>query len=293
MTDPYAPMRARAMTYEGSASWAYVLTVLAALWFGFQIIFSGLFIAWSGSIAVASDPSLNTELFNGSTPAAVAINLALFGIYTAILLVSMRGFHGLGLGALIGPLRSAWHDFARVSVFLLPLYALIVLPALVNPEAIQNLSVADWLSTLPLILPLLFVQISAEEFVFRGYLQSHLAALSTHPIVWIGIPSALFGMVHYDGTTAPYSAWAYVIWAMALGIVCADLTARTGNLGAALAVHFVNNIGALVILAADDWLYGAALFVWQTNGEPWDPWVLFEALFLGTVWLCARVAARR
>jgi hypothetical protein len=58
-------------------------------------------------------------------------------------------------------------------------------------------------------------------------------------------------------------------------------------------VHFVNNIGALVILAADDWLYGAALFVWPTYGLAWEPFIPYEALMLFTVWLTARLALRR
>ena len=77
----------------------------------------------------------------------------------------------------------------------------------------------------------------------------------------MGVPSFLFGMIHFDPTGDPYAASSYVIWATALGLVCADLNARSGTLGPALAVHFINNIGALIIRAADDWLYGAALFV--------------------------------
>jgi membrane protease YdiL (CAAX protease family) len=166
-------------------------------------------------------------------------------------------------------------------------------PSLLMPEAEQQFELSTWLLMLPAILPLLFVQISAEEFIFRGYLQSHLAALTANPIVWIGVPSFMFGLIHYSPDDTAYSAWIYVIWAIGLGLVCADLTARSGTLGPALAVHFVNNVGALVILAADDWLYGAALYVWPTNGEPWVPWIPFEALFLATIWLAARLALRR
>jgi hypothetical protein len=58
-------------------------------------------------------------------------------------------------------------------------------------------------------------------------------------------------------------------------------------------VHFVNNIGALVILAADDWLYGAALFVWPTYGLARELFIPYEALMLFTIWLTARHALRR
>jgi hypothetical protein len=58
-------------------------------------------------------------------------------------------------------------------------------------------------------------------------------------------------------------------------------------------VHFINNVGAMVILSADTWLYGAALFVWPMYGLAWEPWIPFEALMLITIWLCTRLAIRR
>ena len=293
LPDRYAAMAARAALYHGTANWGYAGIVLIVLWFGFMIMFTSLFNLWSMSPAVAVDPTLIDTFYEGSTPAAVGWSLATFGIYTWLLLMLMYGLHSLGIRALLGATGPACREFARVSLYLLPIYAITVLPSIFLPEAQQQYSLSQWLPLMLPLLPLLFVQISAEEFVFRGYLQSHLAALSNHPLVWIGIPSALFGLIHYDPLSPSYSAWAYVFWAGALGFVCADLTARSGTLGPALAVHFVNNIGAMFILAADDWLYGAALFVWPTNGEAWVPWIPYEALFLGTVWLAARLAIRR
>lgn len=286
-------MHDRAALYDGSANWIWVLFALGGLWFGFEIIFTFAISLWLAWPSVADNPALIDTFYEGSTPSAVRWTLATFMIYTALLLGLMRMMHRLGLRALIGATVPAVREFIRVSLFLLPLYAWLVVPSLFLPEAEQQFSLIRWLIMLPAVLPLLFVQISAEEFVFRGYLQSHLAALAKHPIIWMGVPSLLFGLIHYDPTSPSYSAWSYVAWATCLGLVCADLTARTGTLGAALAIHFINNLGAMVILAADDWLYGAALFVWPTFGEPWEPWIPFEALFLFTIWLAARLAVRR
>lgn len=293
MPDMYSPMQTRAAPFNGTANLASLCAVIAALWFGFQIIFSILYSFWFSGTALSAPLLDENAFFLGSTPAAVCVNLALFWVYTIILWAMMRMIHGLDLTALIGPARRALDEFAKVSLYLLPIYGLLVIPALFLPDAQQQYALTTWLQLLPATLPLLFVQISAEELGFRGYLQGHFAALTSNPIIWIGVPSLLFGLIHYNPVSPTYTAWAYVIWAAALGVVCADLTARSGTLGPALAVHFINNIGALIILAADDWLYGVALFVWPTNGEPWVPWIPYEALFLFTIWLAGRIALRR
>lgn len=286
-------MQLRAEPFLESANWAYIAIVLAVLWYGFQFIFISAFSIWSQLPLVLDDPALTDSFFDGDTPAAVRWNLAAFAIYTVLLMLMLRLLHRTSLRVLIGPIPRAFAQFGRVGLCLIPIFALITAPALFAPEAIRQFDFAPWISLLPATLIMLFVQISAEELVFRGYLQSHLAALSKSPIIWMGVPSVLFGLIHYDPASPPYTAWAYVVWAACLGVVCSDLTARTGTLGPALAVHFVNNIGALLILAADDWLYGAALFVWPTYGRPWEPWILYEALMLLTIWLAARVALRR
>lgn len=286
-------MQARAALYEDSKNWMFAAIMLAVLWYGFNILFIFIYTLWSEVGPPVQNPTLIDTFFEGSTPAAVSWTLASFAIYTAILLTLMRAFHATTLRDMIGPLGLAWRDFKRVSVYLLPLYAVLVLPSLFAPQVFQQYAFGAWLTLLPAVLPLLFVQISAEEFIFRGYLQSHLAALANHPVIWMGVPSVLFGLIHYDPTVPAYSGWSYVVWATFLGLVCADVTARSGTLGPALAVHFINNIGALLLLAADDWLYGAALFIWPTYGEPWEPWIPYDTLMMLCVWLCARLALRR
>lgn len=286
-------MTNRAAAFALTANWGLVFVMIGALWFGFRILFSIGFAVWSELPAAQQDPGLINIFLSGSTPAAVRWTLATFALYIVILLALMKTLHRLGLRALIGDVTLAWHQFLRVSRYLLPFYLLITVPPLFTPEPFQQMSVTSWLLLLPATLPLLFVQISAEELVFRGYLQSHLAALAQHPLIWMGIPSFLFGLIHYDPYSPAYTAWAYVIWATGLGLVCADLTARSGTLDPALAVHFLNNIFAILVVASDDWLYGASLYVWPTYGAPWEPWIPYEALVLLILWLTGRLALRR
>ncbi|WP_375279345.1 lysostaphin resistance A-like protein [Pseudooctadecabacter sp.] len=289
----YAPMAQRAAPFEASANWAFVGISLFVLYYGFALLVTPVLTVWAYSPRIVDNPDMADAFYSGSTPLAVRWNLALFAVYAALLWGILRLLHRVALGALVGQPATALYAGVKVAVYLIPLYIVALGPSLSDPTVYQQMDVATWLAILPLTLPLLLVQIGAEELVFRGYLQSHMAALSRNPLVWMVIPSVLFGLIHYDGTQPPYSTWAYVVWAMGLGLVCADVTARHGTLGPAIAIHFINNFFAMFVLAADDWLYGASLYVWPTGGLPWDPWVPFETLFLLSVWLATRLAIRR
>lgn len=284
-------MEGRATLFVGSANLMLAGAVLAGVGIGFRVLFTTAYSLWEGSPNVTD--SMIDAFFAANTPSAVRWTLGSFGLYIALLFAMMRLTHRLDVFTLLGPLMPAWREFWRVSLYLTPLYAIMVLPALAYPQAQQQFSFGPWLALLPTVIPFLFIQISAEELVFRGYLQSHLAAIARHPVFWMGVPSVLFGLIHFDPAAPAYSAWAYVVWATCLGLVCADLTARSGTLGPALAVHFINNFGAIFVLSSDEWLSGAALYVWPTFGAPWDPWIPYEVLALTCVWLTGRLALRR
>ncbi len=289
----YAPMSGRAAHFMTTANWGLVAGALAALWFGFQIIFAAFFAMWAASPRIAADPAIVDAFFQGSSPSGVRWQLAAFGIYLAVLLVFLRLFHHQGLAVLLGQRALALRQFARTCLYLVPLYGLFVAFSLTDGAVSRQYDLAAWAPLAISVLPCVFLQIAAEEFVFRGYLQSHIAALSRHPVIWMGVPSVLFGLIHLDPTAPAYPAWAYVVWATILGVICADLTARAGTLGPALAVHFINNLSAMLFVAGDEWLFGASLYIWASNGQPWEPVLPFDALALFAVWITARLAIRR
>ena len=64
-----------------------------------------------------------------------------------------------------------------------------------------------WLAFLPLALLGVLVQTGAEELVFRGYVQSHLAARFGAPLVYMTVPSLLFGLAHYNPGELGANLW--------------------------------------------------------------------------------------
>ncbi len=128
-------------------------------------------------------------------------------------------------------------------------------------EMVPNLPFWDWMKWMPLALPLLFVQISAEELIFRGYLQQELGARYSSPLIWILVPSLVFGALHWDTETFGDNAILIVIGTTLFGIFAADVTARTGNIGAAIGLHFTNNFFALFITSMQGDMTGMSLYL--------------------------------
>jgi hypothetical protein len=87
-----------------------------------------------------------------------------------------------------------------------------------------------------------------------------------------------------------------VIWAGLFGAAMADLTARAGNLGPAIAVHFINNVMALLIVALPDQLGGAALYLLpfgMSDAEAMRAWMPADFFTTFVMWLVARLTILR
>lgn len=123
-----------------------------------------------------------------------------------------------------------------------------------------NLPLTTWALWMPLAIPLLMIQIGAEELLFRGYLQQQLAARFTSRVVWMWLPSVIFALLHWSpeaGDNLPL----ILLSTLTFGLVAADLTERTGSLGAAMGIHFANNFLALFVVVVGPSMTGLALYV--------------------------------
>ena len=239
-----------------------------------------------------------SALLVGSSPAALLIVLASFIFATLGVALAARLIHRRSLVSIIGPQSVAALQFWRVFRILALLGAvLLVLPPYdLGAPLVANLPFSKWLNLLPLSLAAVLVQTSAEEILFRGYLQQGLAARFRSPLIWMVLPSLLFAIGHYSPATAGQNALLISIWALAFGLLAADLSARAGTLGPSIALHFVNNFTALVVISLPDNLSGLALYhlPFETSDTAAiRPWLFVDFAFMIVGWLAARLALRR
>ena len=222
----------------------------------------------------------------------------------AVVLVARLG-HGRGLASLIGPIGPSLRALAWAFGAVLLFFALTeLLPPywMAEGQAVARTPLY-WLALLPLSLLALLVQCGAEELFYRGYIQQQLAARFARPWVWMVLPNIAFALAHWElGDFTPPAAQ-YVIWAFVFGVAASDLTARTGNLGAAIGFHLCNNAYAFLLFseyAAPD--SGLALFLFPSGalGDALlDEAPLFTTAFatelagVGLMWLAVRLVLRR
>lgn len=283
------PARAHAQLWRLAVG----LVLVAAVSFGLNSALGALLIAWDA-------PFWSDQLASGqgSSPLAMFVMLGSFGFVTLGVFVAAHLVQKRRPLGVIGPIPQTLRQFRAVLVVLIGLSAaLAILPPYgIGPPLVENMAPGVWLALLPLSLLVVLVQASAEEILFRGYVQQALAARFSSPLVWMVLPSVLFALGHYLPAQAGENALPIAVWAGLFGILMADLTARAGTLGPAIAVHLVNNVTALVFVSLPDTLSGLALYVVpydMADTEYLRDWLLVDFALMIVTWLAARLAIRR
>lgn len=268
-------------------------TIIVATYLGLLFLLGAYLTQTYGPLIAGA---LLHRMAQGDSPGVMLLLLWTFLGLAAGPILAARLIHGRAAGTLFGPdPRRVLADFFAVALPVTGMHVLL-LPLVLGSEDIRpGLNVAAFVGYLPFALPGLLIQTSAEEILFRGYLQQQLAARFAHPAVWMGLPSALFALGHYLPADYGANAWAVALWAGVFGLLAADLTARTGTLGAALGLHFANNVASLLLVGIERNLDGLSL--WSRAIDLADPAVIGPALAVDFAvmlisWLIARVALR-
>lgn len=223
-----------------------------------------------------------------------------------VLLLLTLGFLAVGPILLCNPLhgRSAWTLFGppgrALLDFLIGVRGLLILSVVLflipgGPTPDRVMGVGEWLMVLPISLIAVFVQTTAEEIVFRGYLQTELAARFRSPVIWMILPSFLFATGHYSPASYGENAIWVAAWSFIFGIIAADLTARTGTLGAAIAFHFVNNAIAICFVSMQGPVSGLALYQYPFGIETVEATASVLMVDFGVMvvsWLAIRLALK-
>lgn len=277
----------------GAALWRLLAGVglIAVITFGLNAALQALLFAVAPAAWLA-------DFATGTLPGPLLILLGSFACVIVGVMVAARQLQRRAPMGMIGPLGLAAVQFWRV-LRLLAVFGAVVLilpPYDMGGPLVPNLAPGRWLLLLPLSLSGVLIQASAEEILFRGYLQQALAARFSSPLVWIAVPSALFALGHYTPSQAGENAVLIALWAGLFGVLMADLTARAGTLGPAIAVHFFNNVTALLIVAVPESMNGLSLFILPFGMADTDVmrgWLMVDFAQMAVAWLVARIAIRR
>ena len=225
------------------------------------IVYLGLMVGYMIALGRMGYFPAATLTGRGTEAETILMLLSFLGLSLGVVIAAGL-FHKRGLKSLIGPdLRVFWRYFALTAVVVFCIFGVLYVVYFMISPPVPHLGIAVWISWLPLALLAVFVQTTAEELVFRGYLQQQLAARFRSRWVWWVLPSVLFGLAHFDSTRMGANTWLVVLDTILVGLIAADFTVRTGNLGAAMALHFVNNFFAILVLSLKGTITGLALFV--------------------------------
>lgn len=302
MNRPYAKHSAFVAPARLKAGMGLLVFSYFAIEFGYRISLDLL-----DSLLRDISPDLAGQFYQGSSPLSLAAQLMSFGFLALCVVLAVRFLHKRSPLTLIGPLRPAVQDFWAVLVpVTLLLVGLELIPPWWSSDALERTrSLGPWLALFPFALSAIFIQIGAEELLYRGYLQQQLAAVFTHPAVWLILTNAAFGLAHWQTGGGGAASVQYVIWAFFFGLAASDLTARAGNLGPALALHLANNAFAFLLYAEEGgFSSGFAFFLFPpqsmgtaftgTGPATYFSWQLaIEIFILALLWLAARIGLRR
>ncbi|NBZ88425.1 CPBP family intramembrane glutamic endopeptidase [Stagnihabitans tardus] len=288
----YAPLTGFAAPARGRAELWRILAVFALLVLLGDVAQALMSQVVRGLMGPLFGPVALLNLSLGLTPFGVVGNLLMtlpvMGVFVlAVALVTGRGPVSL-LGAtarLKGDFLAGFLPLCALGLGLLPLLAQ-------GPAVATGRDLGQVLAWLPLALPALVVMALANEVIYRGFLQQQLAARWQPSWVWMGLPAALFalsqGAPSATGELAPLS----LVWALAYGMAAADLTARTGSLGAAIGLQSALLAQSLLLIGLKGPMNGLALYTLDARGMALLPWMASDFLTLLVGWLSARLLLR-
>jgi len=252
-------------------------------WGGFAYATPFKFLSWANAVM--------------TTQGAVPTLIMLFTFVGMALgpIIAAPACHMRGPGTLFGPLATTLRGFFTALIIVLLVFAIFSAVTFYLEPPLPNLPFNEWLGYLPYALPLILIQTSAEELIFRGYLQQQLAARFKSRFFWMVLPSMMFASLHWDPAMGT-NKWLVIGVTFAMALIAADLTEKTGSLGAAMGLHFANNIFALLIVSVQDTINGLALYVTPFNKADTAELPLAvgtDLILLLVIWRILRIALDR
>jgi uncharacterized protein len=232
-----------------------------------------------GEVPAVLDFNASMETLEHSRLWIVGLLLSVASLWPALWL-ALRWVHRRPLAGVYGVGRriDRSHFWRGLAAGALIAVLSVLVGLLIDPEiAPTGVSWLVWVAALPAFVAIIFLQSSAEELLFRGYLMQSLAVRFRSPLVWAVIPIVLFAAIHWNPAAQPHMNAAGLAAIAALAAALALMVWRTGNLGAAFGAHAGNNIVALLFVAPEGDYASSALLRVRSMTEP--GWTVGDAFW--------------
>lgn len=243
--------------------WRYLLgtIILMTIW-SLGSLFS-LPVFWVDPAALGIDTGAPAQAWS----ATLALLLSFLGLFLAVPLV-VRFVHKRPWRTVITPYsklnfrlmaRGAWYWFV-------PLMVMTVVAVILDSDGISRSSDWDaWWRLVLVVLGLVWMQTTAEELLFRGYLMQWVSLASTRKWVIAIASGVLFGIPHLSnpevtsqpGLDAVIVGTIYFTTGFALGWV----SAVSGTIELAIGAHWANNVMSFLLVAPEQSMAPGALFI--------------------------------
>jgi len=253
------------------------IVVILAGWLSWTILLFIGFVLFKlyGGLGIRESLGAMQTFIESSSPASVTFQLATFiGIWPAIWL-ALKFLHRQSFGTLFSPESGIrWGDFGRGIALAAGFWCVSMLigSAIAGLPERTDLPLATWAAALAPLAVMVFLQASAEEMIFRGYILQQLAARWRTPLIWGVLPALLFGLAHYSSGSKLGVGWEYVAVTLLFGLSAAALVWRTGSLAAAMGLHTGMNVISLSATGLEGVVEGTQLYLYDASGA--------KALFL-------------
>ncbi len=253
---------------ERSQIWRTILGF--ALVFAFFVLVTIIFSIGGTLLGEFIEPGLGlsymSQVEEGRTIFATFAMLAMIATMIPGLWLVLRFLHKRPLRTLLGPTGTInWSLWRGAAAIILILAAIDATTTFLTADLVQQMPLIKWLTWLAPALLLLFLQTSAEEMVFRGYLQQQLAARFKSRWIWWVLPSAIFGVAHFNPAQFGGNAWIVVAITTLMGLILADVTARFGSLSPAMGLHFANNLVVMLFMNSSGQLSGMSFYLYSVD----------------------------
>jgi membrane protease YdiL (CAAX protease family) len=258
------------------ANWKYVLPLMG--FFGML----GLNYLVMAYMDLDYEQMMQNQIIESSSNQVLFENLIIFIILLGGLFLWVKYVHKRTLRSLTtSRLVIAWHRiFFSFMLWGSVTVAMILLSYLLNPEMLLwNFNMEKFLVLAIIVIVMIPIQTSFEEYFFRGYLLQWVGVLSKNKWIPLALSSMLFGLVHFANPEVEKLGSLIMIYYIGTGLFLGIITLMDEGLELALGFHAANNVFTALLVTAD-WTAFQTDSLFKDISEPEIGFDVFLPIFI-------------